>query len=125
MSPAGESHGHGHSHSHGTSSTGKSSAVADAGTSSELRKRNGSKEVASVDDDGQEADGAVVVPTAAEPSNVSAYLNLAADFTHNITDGLSMSAAFYVSPTMGATTALACFAHVRSPFSLVPPPSSP
>ncbi|KAG6031693.1 hypothetical protein E4U41_007474, partial [Claviceps citrina] len=34
-----------------------------------------------------------------------------ADFTHNITDGLAMSASFYASPTIGATTAVAVFFH--------------
>lgn len=34
-----------------------------------------------------------------------------ADFTHNITDGLALSAAFYSSPTIGATTAVAVFFH--------------
>lgn len=61
--------------------------------------------------------------SAAEPSNaarekeasqsirLSAYLNLIADFTHNITDGLAMSSSFYASPTLGATTAVAVFFH--------------
>jgi len=50
----------------------------------------------------------------AEPSTsikLSAYLNLIADFTHNITDGLAMSSSFYASPTLGATTAVAVFFH--------------
>lgn len=34
-----------------------------------------------------------------------------ADFTHNITDGLAMSASFYASPTVGASTTLAVFLH--------------
>ncbi|KAF3767839.1 Zip-domain-containing protein [Cryphonectria parasitica EP155] len=34
-----------------------------------------------------------------------------ADFTHNITDGLAMSASFYASPTVGATTTMAVFFH--------------
>jgi zinc transporter 7 len=34
-----------------------------------------------------------------------------ADFTHNITDGLAMSASFYASPTIGATTTVAVFFH--------------
>ena len=38
-------------------------------------------------------------------------LHPVADFTHNITDGLAMAASFYASPTIGATTTLACFAH--------------
>ena len=49
-----------------------------------------------------------------EPSTsirLSAYLNLIADFTHNITDGLAMSSSFYASPTLGATTAIAVFFH--------------
>ncbi|KAI9813466.1 MAG: hypothetical protein M1827_004142 [Pycnora praestabilis] len=39
------------------------------------------------------------------------YLNLVADFTHNITDGLAMSSSFYASPTIGATTTVAVFFH--------------
>ena len=49
-----------------------------------------------------------------EPSasiRLSAYLNLIADFTHNITDGLAMSSSFYASPSLGATTAMAVFFH--------------
>ena len=49
-----------------------------------------------------------------EPSasiKLSAYLNLIADFTHNITDGLALSSSFYASPTLGATTTMAVFFH--------------
>lgn len=42
---------------------------------------------------------------------LSAYLNLLADFTHNMTDGLAMAASFYASPSVGATTAVAVFFH--------------
>lgn len=42
---------------------------------------------------------------------LSAYLNLIADFTHNITDGLAISASFYISKSVGATTCLAVFFH--------------
>ncbi|GAM85909.1 hypothetical protein ANO11243_039190 [Dothideomycetidae sp. 11243] len=52
---------------------------------------------------------------AAQPVNpsvrLSGYLNLIADFTHNITDGLAMSSSFYASPALGATTAVAVFFH--------------
>ena len=48
----------------------------------------------------------------ASPSiRLSAYLNLLADFTHNITDGLALSSSFYASPTLGATTTVAVFFH--------------
>lgn len=41
----------------------------------------------------------------------STYLNLLADFTHNLTDGIAMAASFYASPAVGATTAVAVFFH--------------
>ena len=53
-------------------------------------------------------------PSNKEPSasiKLSAYLNLIADFTHNITDGLALSSSFYASPTLGATTTVAVFFH--------------
>jgi len=38
-------------------------------------------------------------------------LNIIADFTHNITDGLAMASSFYASPTVGALTTTAVFFH--------------
>ena len=38
-------------------------------------------------------------------------LNLLADFSHNITDGLAMASSFYASPALGATTVFAVFFH--------------
>lgn len=54
---------------------------------------------------------AVKEKEASQSIRLSAYLNLIADFTHNITDGLAMSSSFYASPTLGATTAVAVFFH--------------
>ena len=57
---------------------------------------------------------APTLATKVEPSQsikLSAYLNLIADFTHNITDGLALSSSFYASPTLGATTTVAVFFH--------------
>jgi len=42
---------------------------------------------------------------------VSSLLNLVSDFTHNITDGLAMSGAFYAGPLVGATTCMAVMLH--------------
>ncbi|XP_026144122.1 zinc transporter Slc39a7 [Carassius auratus] len=42
---------------------------------------------------------------------VSAYLNLAADFTHNFTDGLAIGASFLVSPAVGAVTTITILLH--------------
>lgn len=42
---------------------------------------------------------------------VSAYLNLAADCTHNFTDGLAIGASFLVSRNVGMITTLTIFLH--------------
>jgi len=42
---------------------------------------------------------------------LAGLLNLIADFTHNITDGLALSSSFYASPALGATTTMAVFFH--------------
>jgi zinc transporter 7 len=42
---------------------------------------------------------------------LAGLLNLIADFTHNITDGLALSTSFYASPALGATTTMAVFFH--------------
>lgn len=103
--------GEGHSHDHGShsaveeKSNAKSSAVAGNDSSDrELRKRG--KGADKKDTAAEKKD------TPAKPSvKLSAYLNIIADFTHNITDGLALSSSFYASPTIGATTTLAVFCH--------------
>lgn len=42
---------------------------------------------------------------------VSGYLNLAADFTHNFTDGLAIGASFLVSPAVGVITTITILLH--------------
>ncbi|GKT59303.1 ZIP Zinc transporter [Colletotrichum tofieldiae] len=101
---AGHSHDHGgHSHAE-AKAEGASSAVEKTG---ELKSRKKKAEGA--------ADGAGAVEKTEKEINPSVrlggYLNLIADFTHNITDGLAMSASFYASPTIGATTTVAVFFH--------------
>ncbi|KAK2036678.1 ZIP zinc transporter [Colletotrichum somersetense] len=102
---AGHSHDHG-GHSHAEAKTeGASSAVEKTG---ELKSRK-KKEA-----NGAGPTGGVAAKTEKEknPSvKLAGYLNLIADFTHNITDGLAMSASFYASPTIGATTTVAVFFH--------------
>ncbi|GJC79119.1 zinc transporter zipt-7.1 [Colletotrichum liriopes] len=101
---AGHSHDHGgHSHAE-AKAEGASSAVEKTG---ELKSRKKKAE-------GAGSVGGAVEKTEKEinPSvRLGGYLNLIADFTHNITDGLAMSASFYASPTIGATTTVAVFFH--------------
>lgn len=42
---------------------------------------------------------------------VSGYLNLAADFTHNFTDGLAIGASFLVGPAVGVVTTITILLH--------------
>jgi zinc transporter 7 len=100
-------HDHGHGHSHESESTNVSSAKATGASTSlsekDVRSRKATK-----------PEPSTTVTAAAEPSTsikLSAYLNLIADFTHNITDGLALSSSFYASPTLGATTTAAVFFH--------------
>ncbi|CAN6665432.1 zinc transporter Yke4p [Trichomonascus vanleenenianus] len=97
-SESGHSHGHSHSHSH-SSSTGTEGDSDKSG----LRKRGGgSAKEEEVDKKEEKLSSSI---------KLSAYLNLIADFTHNITDGLAIAASFYISKNVGATTCLAVFFH--------------
>ncbi|CAG5166500.1 uncharacterized protein ALTATR162_LOCUS6933 [Alternaria atra] len=98
-------HDHSHGHSHGkVVDTAKTTGV-DVGNSKDgVRSRKAGANGTSS-----------VVETAEKEINASVklggYLNLIADFTHNITDGLALSSSFYASPTIGATTTVAVFFH--------------
>ncbi|KAL8382443.1 hypothetical protein RB595_006295 [Gaeumannomyces hyphopodioides] len=103
------SHGHSHSHSHDVSTSSASSTAVDVGSGAKSRKRDTAAATAGeTTPSGDESKGE---DAAAQSVNSSGLLNLIADFTHNITDGLAMSASFYASPTIGATTALAVALH--------------
>lgn len=112
---AGHSHSHGaddhshkHEHEHDTSAldkaTASTTATEKAGTSSQRKK-----DVKVV------AEAQKVIDKEVKQINnsvkMAGYLNLIADFTHNITDGLAMASSFYASPTIGATTTVAVFFH--------------
>lgn len=59
----------------------------------------------------KKTDGDPVIANPNQSVKTSAYLNLISDFTHNITDGLAISASFYISKSVGSTTCLAVFFH--------------
>lgn len=96
--------GHSHDHSHETVVDEKPSATTTASNSApagELRQRKTASET----------HAPAPAKEISQSVKLSAYLNLIADFTHNITDGLALSSSFYASPTIGATTTLAVFCH--------------
>lgn len=105
----GHDHGHGHSHAHSHASvdhdSAHSTAVDDATNSVKSRKKaNGNAT-------DKETEVAVAEKELSSSVKLGGILNMIADFTHNITDGLAMSASFYASPTVGATTTMAVFFH--------------
>ncbi|RYP62377.1 hypothetical protein DL770_009603 [Monosporascus sp. CRB-9-2] len=98
------SHGHGHhSHDAGAEAKAQSTSVEVSSTGAKSRKKGrDSAETSKKENDEKEINPSV---------KLGGFLNLIADFTHNITDGLAMSASFYASPTIGATTTVAVFFH--------------
>ncbi|XP_035848679.1 zinc transporter Slc39a7 isoform X3 [Sander lucioperca] len=105
-----EDHGHSHaseeSHDHGHSHDAPKEKDSDGEEEKEKKKKKKEKE--SKDEK---------VPKKEETQEkstdikVSGYLNLAADFTHNFTDGLAIGASFLVGPTVGAVTTLTILLH--------------
>ncbi|KGO66397.1 Zinc/iron permease [Penicillium italicum] len=95
-------HDHSHSHAHTESIDAVASGAETKKSSGELKKRKSAAKEPSE----------VVPEKEINPSvKLGGYLNLIADFTHNITDGLALSSSFYASPTIGATTTVAVFFH--------------
>lgn len=101
--------GEGHDHSHHapapstTSTDGVSTSTDTKSEKDGLRRRKG--------DSNEVAPPAVVVEEPAKQVKSSAWLCIISDFTHNITDGLAISASFYISPSIGAVTTMAVFFH--------------
>lgn len=110
IATGGAGHDHGHGNAHVAHATGAAHAITSgADVKHDLHARHRGK---------TDTNGTAVTTTNLSVSDekapsvkLGAYLNLIADFTHNITDGLAMSASFYTSPTIGATTAMAVFFH--------------
>ena len=104
----------GHSHNHGNTvvvsanaSSASASGAKNTTANSELRKRKEKQPNGSADVSSRSEPSATVNPSV----KLAGLLNLIADFTHNITDGLALSSSFYASPTLGATTTVAVFFH--------------
>ncbi|KAJ9608280.1 hypothetical protein H2200_007268 [Cladophialophora chaetospira] len=104
--------GGGHSHSHEHERTQEKEANGSATTTSSAKgSANGElKQRKANSSDSTSTD--IQRDTPVNPSvKLAGLLNLIADFTHNITDGLALSSSFYASPALGATTTMAVFFH--------------
>ncbi|KAJ5306055.1 Zinc/iron permease [Penicillium antarcticum] len=106
IATGGEGHDHVHGHTHAEKSTATTTSADSKNKSNgELKQRKSvAKESSSSSDATPEKE---INPSV----KLGGYLNLIADFTHNITDGLALSSSFYASPTIGATTTVAVFFH--------------
>lgn len=109
-------HDHGHTHTHNSNvvvekvASGTASGIDASKHITETLNHRKSNSVTT--------NGTATIPSpksSSPPENPSiklgGYLNLIADFTHNITDGLAMASSFYASPSLGATTTMAVFFH--------------
>ncbi|CAJ2512387.1 Uu.00g054020.m01.CDS01 [Anthostomella pinea] len=105
----GHDHGHGgHSHEQLDQAKATSTAMEASGKASGKEAKNRKKGKNGTKSAELERKGEREISPSVK---LGGYLNLIADFTHNITDGLAMSASFYASPTIGATTTVAVFFH--------------
>jgi solute carrier family 39 (zinc transporter), member 7 len=98
--------GHDHSH-HGTSHSadphGESTTVETYNAEKDLLRR---RKLESKNESPVKTEESVK-----QSVKASAWLCIISDFTHNITDGLAISASFYISPSIGAVTTMAVFFH--------------
>ncbi|XP_068106275.1 zinc transporter SLC39A7 isoform X2 [Hyperolius riggenbachi] len=101
-----DGHGHSHGHSHGQKEAKESKEKEEEKSDEKegLRQRKAEKSTKQEQKKGKEE---------APPSDmtVSGYLNLAADFTHNFTDGLAIGASFLVSTNVGIVTTITILLH--------------
>lgn len=106
IATGGQGHDHSHGHAHEDSTTASGTGASVNVQSGELKQRKTAKSGDEIAENKQEKEKEI------NPSvKLGGYLNLIADFTHNITDGLALSSSFYASPTIGATTTVAVFFH--------------
>ncbi|KAK8232376.1 ZIP zinc transporter-domain-containing protein [Phyllosticta capitalensis] len=102
--PHNHSHGHDHSSEKKEDDTTAVSSSVDHADSSTVQSRKPTTSAVAQAYPSQKEEPSTSV-------KLGGYLNLIADFTHNITDGLALSSSFYASPTIGATTTVAVFFH--------------
>ncbi|KAJ2763755.1 hypothetical protein IWQ56_004739, partial [Coemansia nantahalensis] len=114
---SGHSHTHSHGHDHRAAKLSDSGSASEDETRHRLRKRRAAKtrrqarDASEADDEKDTSGSATAARGGARQIKLSAYLNLIADATHNFTDGLAMSASFYLSHAAGLSTFVAVFFH--------------
>ncbi|XP_075042531.1 zinc transporter SLC39A7 [Mixophyes fleayi] len=96
--------GHGHSHASAENTANVSKEKEHDDVKGEVRQRKKENNATQTSKAGKEK-----LPRS--DMTVSGYLNLAADFTHNFTDGLAIGASFLVSSSVGIVTTITILLH--------------
>ncbi|XP_069799017.1 zinc transporter SLC39A7 isoform X2 [Dendropsophus ebraccatus] len=99
--------GHGHSHGHSQESKQGSGSAA----KEKDEKQDGKDGVRQRNKEATAKSGKSGKDKHRTDMTVSGYLNLAADFTHNFTDGLAIGASFLVSSSVGIVTTITILLH--------------
>ncbi|XP_068248410.1 protein catecholamines up-like [Palaemon carinicauda] len=100
--------GHSHSHSHVVPVT---EDEANAKEESKSDEKDDSEEKKDIDVKKDEKTQEVATTDGTGDIKVAGYLNLAADFTHNLTDGLAIGASFLAGKNVGIVTTVTIFLH--------------
>jgi len=105
--------GDGHGHSHGPPKSPVKEV--EKPKESEKKKKSKAKDSDAEEEDSPKSDKKDETKSdSAEPVKdikVAGYLNLAADFAHNFTDGLAIGASFLAGPNVGIITTVTIFLH--------------
>uniref|UniRef100_A0A7E4ZXE6 Zip-domain-containing protein n=1 Tax=Panagrellus redivivus TaxID=6233 RepID=A0A7E4ZXE6_PANRE len=112
-------HGHSHGHSHGPVAAKKPNSKSQAEESDDEKSEASVKKDKALKNRPTKKDGdkkkvapAETAPVVEAPRiRVAAYLNLAADFMHNFTDGLAIGASFIAGSTVGLVTTVTVLFH--------------
>jgi zinc transporter 7 len=94
----------GHGHSHG----GEEFISSSSQDKTDSKKKN--KPYKESDDEDENEDSQLV-PQNEEDIKVAGYLNLAADFAHNLTDGLAIGASYLAGNSIGIVTTITVLFH--------------
>ena len=118
LAKGGHQHSHGGGHSHGKMIRDESieekdeaRVVSTNSTDANIRRRIGGQQQPSFSGGSRSASSNMKTATKPKEIKVSAYLNLAADFTHNFTDGLAISASYLAGRHIGLITTLTILLH--------------
>ncbi|XP_072285959.1 zinc transporter SLC39A7 isoform X2 [Pyxicephalus adspersus] len=104
--------GHGHGHSHGHSQAPKEAKASESKNKEDEKSegKEGLRQRKTDNNGGQKGKKGKEEPPPSDMT-VSGYLNLAADFTHNFTDGLAIGASFLVNTSVGIVTTVTILLH--------------